>query len=481
MAAIDLHTGPDLPPKTDYGIGCIGAGFIMKDIHLVAYAEAGFDVVALASRTPAHAQAAADERGVGTVYDTWEQLLDDERVEIVDIAFPPDQQLGIVREAVKRPHVKGILAQKPVAFTLDEAVEMVRLCDEAGVKLGVNHNMRYDQSMRALRTLLDAGELGDADRRRDRDERPAALAGVPQAVRPHRAAQHVDPPPRRVPLPVRRSRADLRVGAERPEPGLPARRTGAPSTSSSTPTGCARSASTTATRGPTTTSSGGSRARRASRRERSAGPTTRPAARRRSPGRPGPWTAAGSVPTWDEQWFPQAFKGTMGQLMRAIQDDAEPAISGRTTIGTMALVEAAYRSADEGRAVPLSEIRSRGRSVSDGPFSLDGRVALVTGAGGGLGEGICASLAAAGAAVACVDRNAETAEARAAGVRAAGGSGDRGHRGRVRRGIGRRHGRAGRGPSSGASTSSSTMPPSTRGVRGRRSRSRSGTACSPST
>jgi predicted dehydrogenase len=63
-------------------------------------------------------------------------------------------------------------------------------------------------------------------------------------------------------------------------------------------------------------------------------------------------------PTWDDRWFPQAFKGTMGQLMRAISDGAEPAISGKTTIGTMVLVEAAYRSAEEGRAVPLAEIRA---------------------------------------------------------------------------------------------------------------------------
>ena len=66
----------------------------------------------------------------------------------------------------------------------------------------------------------------------------------------------------------------------------------------------------------------------------------------------GAWEA----PTWEERWFPQAFKGTMGQLMRAIQEDTEPEISGRTTIGTMALCEAAYRAADEGRAVSPNEV-----------------------------------------------------------------------------------------------------------------------------
>ena len=56
---LDMNIEPRMPKRRDYGIGCIGAGFIMRDVHLVAYRGAGFRPVALASRTPTHAREAA--------------------------------------------------------------------------------------------------------------------------------------------------------------------------------------------------------------------------------------------------------------------------------------------------------------------------------------------------------------------------------------------------------------------------------------
>ena len=348
---LDLDYGPNLGTKTDYRIGVIGAGFIMRDVHLAAYEEAGFDVIAIASRTPENARAAAELRGIERVHDDWRDLLANLDVEIVDIAYPPDQQLDIIREAVRHSdHIKGILAQKPLATNLADATEIVRLCNDAGIPLAVNQNMRYDQSMRALKTLLDRGYLGDP-----------VVAQITMHARPHwqsfireydrvamlnMSIHHMDiyrflfGDPERILVSVR---ADPRTDFPHSDgmafyileyaDGL--RAVGIDNTFSWVDHGIEWRVE--GTEGVAKGTIGWP--------DYPAGsPSTIDFLTKR---RPDYWFQ----PRWQEQWFPQAFMGTMAQLMRAVETGTEPEISGHDNLKTMALIEAAYRSAREGRAV----------------------------------------------------------------------------------------------------------------------------------
>src|SRR5205085_4540567 len=98
-ADLSLNYLPRLPRRRDWRIGCAGAGFIMRDCHLVAYRQAGFNPVAIASRNPATAREVAALRGVPKVHDTIGALLADPEVEILDVAVPPDTQPDLIRRA----------------------------------------------------------------------------------------------------------------------------------------------------------------------------------------------------------------------------------------------------------------------------------------------------------------------------------------------------------------------------------------------
>src|SRR5438094_1324285 len=97
---LKLNYLPRLPRDKSPPIGCIGSGFIMADCHLVAYRKAGFNPVAIASRTPAHAQCVAERHGL-TAYDTYQEMLASGAVEVVDIAVPPDLQIEVIKNVCR--------------------------------------------------------------------------------------------------------------------------------------------------------------------------------------------------------------------------------------------------------------------------------------------------------------------------------------------------------------------------------------------
>ena len=155
------HRAPMPTAPGQLGIGVVGAGFIVRDCHLVAYAEAGFRVEGITSRTRAAADEVAALRAIPRVFDSVESLVAYPEVDVLDVAVPPAAQPGVIRSILagaKKP--RGILAQKPLAMSLDEAMEIVSACRSAGVALQVNQNMRHDHSVRALKGLIDRGVMG---------------------------------------------------------------------------------------------------------------------------------------------------------------------------------------------------------------------------------------------------------------------------------------------------------------------------------
>ena len=158
---MELKINPPLPAKRDFRIGILGSGFIVSDCHLVSYRRAGFNPVAIASRSRENAAKVAARHSIPKVCDTYEQLLDDPAIEVLDIAVPPNAQLALIKAACQRKTVKGILAQKPLGMNYAEAIEAVQCCEQAGITLAVNQNMRYDQSVRAVKTLLTNGTIGE--------------------------------------------------------------------------------------------------------------------------------------------------------------------------------------------------------------------------------------------------------------------------------------------------------------------------------
>ncbi len=361
---------PQLPSDLAPGIGLIGAGFIVRDCHLPAYRAAGFNVRAITSRTRARAEELARTFDIPAVYDSPEDVAADPSVEVVDIAVPPDVQPGIIRRIVELgPVVRGILAQKPLAMDLPTAVEIVEACQQAGIVLAVNQNMRYDQSVRAARWLLTEGYLGEP-----------VLATIEMRAIPHwmpwaeglrslttyiMSIHHLDTfrfwlgTPERI---FASTRSDPRTRF--------AHRDGINLYILEYASGTRAAAWDDVWAGPLKEGVPG----KAFVRWRIEGtdgyaygdigwpayparqPSTLTFASRRT-GR------AIIQPTWQKVWFPDAFVGTMAQLLRALETGEDPEISGLDNLETIALCEAALRSGQEHRPYePLALLRdARGR------------------------------------------------------------------------------------------------------------------------
>lgn len=159
VAPPDLPYQPPMPRTYRPRIGVIGAGGIVS-AHLDAYRTAGWEVAAICNRTLSKAEAkAAEFFPKARTTDRWEEVLADPAIDVVDITPHPADRRPILEAALKAG--KHVLSQKPFVLDLAEGRRLLTLARDNGVKLAVNQNGRWAPHLAYMREAVRAGLVGD--------------------------------------------------------------------------------------------------------------------------------------------------------------------------------------------------------------------------------------------------------------------------------------------------------------------------------
>ena len=348
----DFQYMPALGRKTDFPIGVVGAGGIVEAAHLPAYQRAGFTVEGIYDLVPERAERLAARFAIRKVFKNLDDMLRDPEIEIIDIAVLPSAQVRIATQALRAG--KHLLCQKPLAETLSDAKLLVAIAAAENRQLAVNENMRWDPAMRASRFLISEGwigspvlstlhvnyrELWSAWPWLEQAERLTILY---DAIHPIYSFRMLFGEPSGVFCCTGRSPEQKQRGETRALITMkyPNELTGFILDHTQNPTG--DDFATFRFEGTEGSIKG-----------------TLGIWYNYPVGRPDTLEFSSKTKTdgfWiskdlDGRWVPDAFVGPMGALMNAIENNEEPENSGREHLKTLQVVEAAYRSASEGRMV----------------------------------------------------------------------------------------------------------------------------------
>ena len=126
-------------------VGVIGAGHLGK-FHLNNWAEIdGVQLVGFCDTDDANAKSVSEKYNLPR-YTAVEKLIDD--CDALDIVAPTSFHFELCEAAIKKG--KHVFVEKPLANTMDEARELVKLAKEANIKFQVGHVERFNPAFLAL-------------------------------------------------------------------------------------------------------------------------------------------------------------------------------------------------------------------------------------------------------------------------------------------------------------------------------------------
>ncbi|MCL5408261.1 MAG: Gfo/Idh/MocA family oxidoreductase [Candidatus Thermoplasmatota archaeon] len=140
------------------GIGIVGIGGISV-IHEAAYQEdPRTKIVALCDTNKEVLKERAKQISV-KAYESYQDLINDSEVEAIDVCLPHYLHHKVARYAIERG--KNVQLEKPITMNYVDAVDLVNLAKEKGVKLSVSENTRFVKSYQQVKRLLVSGKIGE--------------------------------------------------------------------------------------------------------------------------------------------------------------------------------------------------------------------------------------------------------------------------------------------------------------------------------
>jgi D-apiose dehydrogenase len=131
----------------------IGCGYFGQ-IQLEAWRRmSGVEIVAACDPVVEKAQSTALR-----AYDDVEKMLDSESLDFVDIATRPDTHVALIAAAIRRR--LPVICQKPMAPSLEDAAQIVKLAKDSGVRVMIHENWRWQPWYREAKRRIEAGDIG---------------------------------------------------------------------------------------------------------------------------------------------------------------------------------------------------------------------------------------------------------------------------------------------------------------------------------
>ena len=144
-------------------LGVIGTGMAWKRLHWPAIQELGdkYEIAALCNRTKKDALdfASAINLSKDKVYDDYNEMLKQENLDAVDVMVPIEENFEAAAAVVKAN--VNLIAEKPLASTLQGARKLLELHQKHPVNIMVAENYRYNEEINKIRDIVNHGKIGD--------------------------------------------------------------------------------------------------------------------------------------------------------------------------------------------------------------------------------------------------------------------------------------------------------------------------------